>query len=102
MAIRTGTVNPALGLPAFGVVQGAPFTVPLGTITEGYDDVNNRNDEYIFLLGAAGIAIGDEVTYDVAYQATEVLAPNGQAVAIAAVLATQGGWFRLKRRGVIA
>lgn len=102
MGIRTGTVNPPLGIAAFGVVQDAPFTTPKGTIVQGYDDVNQRNDEYIFLIGAAGIAIADEVTYDVAYQATEVAAPNGQAVAIAAVLATQGGWFRLKRRGVIA
>lgn len=102
MAIRTGTCNPALGLPAFAVAQDAPFTCPLGTIVEGYDDVNNRNNEYIFLLGAAAIVAADEVTYDAAYQATEVAAPNGQAVALATIAAAQGGWFRLKRRGVIA
>lgn len=102
MGIRTGTVNPPLGLQAFSVAHDAPFTTPLGTITEGWDDVNNRNNEYIFLLGAAGVVAGDEVTYDTAYQSTEVAAPNGQAVALATVGAGQGAWFLLKRRGVIA
>lgn len=102
MGVRTGQANPALGLPVFGVAQDAPFTTPLGTISIGYDDANNRQNEYIFLLGAAGLAAGEEATYDNNFQTTEVAAPNGQVVAIVAAAAGQGAWYRLKRRGVIA
>lgn len=101
MGIRPGTVNPALGLPLFTDVADAP-AIPLGTVTVGFDDVNQRNNEYIYLRSPAAIIATDEVTYDNNFLATEVAAPGGQAVAINVSAVNQYTWFRLKRRGVIA
>jgi hypothetical protein len=101
MGIRPGTNNPALGLPLFTDVADAP-AIPLGTVCVGFDDVNSRNNEYIYLRSPAGIVVNDEVTYDNNFLAAEVAAGSGQAVAINASVANQYTWFRLKRRGVIA
>lgn len=101
MAIRTGTGNPALGLPNFMLTHTLPASVPLGTITEGYDDVTSTNAEYIFLQSPANIVAGDDVTYDpTTYVATEVGAGVGQADAIIASGAGVGAWFKLKPRRV--
>lgn len=102
MGIRAGQNNPSLGLPRFGVAFDDMSTVAAGTIVEGYDDVNNRTDEYIWLKSPAGVAAGNEATYDNTYTATVVAAPNGQATALVASGVNQYAWFRLKRRGVIA
>lgn len=104
MGIRTGQANPALGLQPFNKVLDSTDTqtVAPGTITEGYDDVNNRTDEYIWLISPAAVAAGTEVTYDTTYTGTVVAAGLGQATALNASGAGQRAWFRLKRRGVIA
>lgn len=101
MGIRPGTSNPALGLPSFTDVADAP-AIPLGTICIGFDDVNQRNNEYIYLRSVAGIVANDEVTYDANFLTTEVAAGSGQAVALNTSGVNQYTWFRLKRRGVIA
>lgn len=101
MGIRPGTSNPALGLPLFTDVADAP-AIPLGTIVVGFDDVNQRNNEYIYLRSVAGIVANDEVTYDNNFLTTEVAAGTGQAVALNTSGVNQYTWFRLKRRGVIA
>lgn len=102
MGIRTAA-NSQLGIRAFTDVNAdATPPVPLGTIVEGYDDVNNRTDEYIYLQSPAGVAAGNELTYTTAYLGTVVAGGSGQATAINASGANQFTWFRLKRRGVIA
>lgn len=100
MGIRTG-VNAPLGCPLFTAVDDAP-ACDLGTIIQGYDDVNDRNNEYIYLRSVAGIVANDEVTYDNNFLVTEVAAGTGQAVALNTSGVNQYTWFRLKRRGVIA
>lgn len=101
MGIRTAA-NAQLGTPAFTSVSDTALTQP-GTIAEGFDDVANITNEYIYLKAAtAAIVAGDEVTYDTAYLATEVGAGLGQATAIAAPALNQYAWFRLKRRAVVA
>lgn len=101
MAIRTGP-NAPLGLLPFGVAHDAVGSVPLGTIVQGYDDVNQRNNEYIWLRSPAGIIAGDDVTYDANFLATEVGAGVGQADAIATSGVNQYAWFLLKPRPVAA
>lgn len=102
MGIRTAQ-NAQLGCPLFTDVSSAATPpIALGTIIEGYDDTNNRTDEYIYLQSPANIVAGDEVTYTTAYVATEVAAGSGQATALNTSGAGQFAWFRLKRRGVIA
>jgi hypothetical protein len=101
MGVRTGAVNPPLGVPAFGVAHDV-LAFPLGTITQGYDDATQDDDEYIYLQSIAGIAIGDEVDYDVNYLVTEVAAAAGAAKAIVASGANQYAWFKLHRRPQVA
>lgn len=101
MAIRTGP-NAALGLPAFGVAFDSAMSVAPGTVVTGYDDTNDRTDEYIWLESPAAIVVDDDVTYDAAYVATEVAAGLGQADAIVASGAGQYAWFRLKPRPAAA
>jgi hypothetical protein len=102
MGIRPGTNNPALGIPLFTLVS-ATAQIPLGTIVVGYDDVAGTNSEYIYLLSPAAIVANDEVTYaNTTFQATEVAAGSGQAVAINTSAVGEYTFFRLKRRGVIA
>lgn len=101
MTIRTGP-NAPLGVPAFGVAFDTAQGVALGTIVNGYDDANNVTNEYIWLKSPAAIVVGDDVTYDAAYQATEVAAGNGQADAIVASGAGQFAWFLLKPRKAAA
>lgn len=100
MGIRSGA-NAPLGQTLFTQVDDAPVAI-LGTIVQGFDDTNNRTNEYIYLRSVAGIIANDEVTYDNNFLVTEVAAPNGQAVALGTSGVNQYAWFRLKRRGVIA
>jgi hypothetical protein len=108
MGIRPGSSNPALGLPLFTDVAdtvangGTGPKVPLGTICVGYDDVAQRNNEYIYLQSPAAVVANNELTYDAAHLGTVVGAAAGQVFAINASGANQFTWFRLKRRGVIA
>ena len=100
MGIRTG-YNSALGLPLFGVAYEAtdPNLPALGTIVSGFNDANSSQDEYIWLISPANIAVNDEVDWNpTTFVATEVAAPAGGAVAIVASGNTQRAWFRLKRR----
>jgi hypothetical protein len=106
--IRTGQSNPPLGLPAFTDVAdtvangGSGPKVPLGTIALGFDDVAQKQYEYIYLQSPAAVVANNELTYDANYLGTVVGAAAGQVFAINASGANQFTWFRLKRRGVIA
>lgn len=102
MGIRTAQ-NAQLGCPSFTDVSSAATPpVALGTIIEGYDDVNNRTNEYIYLQSPAAVVAGNELTYTTAYVGTVVGAGTGQVTAINTSGAGQFTWFQLKRRGVIA
>jgi hypothetical protein len=105
--IRPGQINPPLGLPAFTDVAdiaptGTGPKVPLGTITLGFDDVAQKQYEYIYLQSPAAVVANNELTYDANFLGTVVGAAAGQVFAINASGANQYTWFRLKRRGVIA
>lgn len=100
MAIRTGN-DCGLGVPQFTSVETTPQIAP-GTVVPGFDDVTGRQNEYIYLLSPAAVAVNDELTYDTAYLGTKVAAGSGQVTAINVSGAGQYAFFRLKRRGVIA
>jgi len=96
MGIRT-SYNAPLGVPAFGVAHSTA-AIALGTIVRGYDDVANRENEYVFLQSPAAIVAGDDVDFDANFLATEVAAGTGGAVAIGTSGAGEYAWFRLRAR----
>lgn len=101
MGIRTGR-NAPLGCPAFGKAFDDSQTIRPGTIIEGFDDVNNVVDEYIWLKAGVAHAVGDDVTYNAAYTTAAAAANAGQADAIVATGANQYAWFKLKPRAAAA
>ena len=96
MTLRHGR-NCALGLPALGTVSDTA-DCPLGTISNGYDDVAGTSAEYIYLRSPANIAIADDVDFDANFLATEVGAGAGGAVAVVASGVNQYAFFRLRAR----
>ncbi len=72
---------------------------PLGTIIKAYDATLGEG-EFIYLLGVAGTAVGNVVTYDASTYQTK-LSPNTAnnsgpvAVAMSANIAGQYGWYQI-------
>jgi len=80
-------------------------TLPLGTIVRGVDPTYGYG-EFIFLAGAASVAVGELCTYDgttfAAIRATTV-ANQARPVAISMSAATSGqwGWFQIEGTAVV-
>lgn len=105
----------ALNEPRIGFSQitdiDASARVPLGTITKANDPTYGQG-EFIYLKGVASTVVGSVVTYDGASTGTPTyqtaLAPatanlaQPLAVAMAAVLATQFGWYQISGSAVMA
>jgi len=78
--------------PLSAVDTTAKYTV--GSIVE-----DGNGNEYIYLLGVAGVALGSCVSYNPATFATTIgsgASAGRLAFAMAAILATQYGWFCIK------
>lgn len=74
----------------------------LGTRIQAQDPVYGAG-EFIYLQGAANMAVGSWVTYNQDDNSTTLLAPNAigpVAVAMAPVLAGQFGWFQIFGKAV--
>jgi hypothetical protein len=87
-----------LGVQPFGA-NSTTQNHPLGTIMRGYDTTLG-GAEFIYLLGVASTVVGSVVTYNATtFQTT--LSPNTAnnenpiAVAMAANLASQYGWYQI-------
>lgn len=108
MTFKTAS-NSALGVTAFVLAAvDVVAKVPIGTIAKAYDDTLGEA-EFIYLPGAANVAGGDLVVYDLlpAGQAvTRTLAAThlntGQpcALAIVAVGAGSYGWYQISGVGI--
>ena len=102
MAFKT-SYNAGLGQPAFNVnaVDVTP-KVAIGTTLKGFDDVQGEGS-FIYLPGAANVAAGDVVTFDLLPTAPGVTraavasanAGTGIAVAVVDVPAGSYGWFQV-------
>jgi hypothetical protein len=96
--------NSGLGAPGFNLTDvDVVARVPVGTVIKGYDDVQGEG-EFIYLPGAAAIAQGDVVLYDLApgaqfitrhSNATGSNSGRNVAFAVVPVLAGQFGWFQI-------
>lgn len=75
---------------------------PLGTRVRGIDPVYGEG-EFIYCRGVASGVLGDAVVFDENFQVTRtVLASRGSfAVALAAVLANQFGWYQVYGQAVV-
>lgn len=75
----------------------------LGSVVMGVDPVLG-DGEFIYLQGVASTALGDVVVYDEAFLTTRaVSASRGPvAVAMAAVLASQFGWYQTKGQAIVS
>lgn len=75
---------------------------PLGTIRRFKDPVYGEG-EFIYLQGVASTAVGEWVTYNADDWSTARLAANAigpVAVAMAAVIASQFGWYQISGKAV--
>lgn len=109
MAFKTsynaGLGQPSIDVNSVDIVQ----KVALGTIIKGFDDTLGEA-EFIYLPGAANIVAGDVVVYDLlpggasvtrSLAATHVNTGQPAAVALAAVVALQFGWFQISGVAVV-
>jgi hypothetical protein len=111
MAFKTAA-NAALGIPgAYGLTPGVPDTAPgvaIGTIAKFYDDVQGEG-EFIYLPGAANVAAGDIVIYDVLAgtvtrhsNATGTNSGRQVAFAIQALPANTYGWYQIEGLAIVS
>jgi hypothetical protein len=102
--------NAALGVPGF-VLAAVDVTpkVPVGTIAKAYDDTLGEA-EFIYLPGAANVAAGDLVVYDLLPSGPSVTrttvaaqANSGQPVAVAltAIGAGSYGWYQISGVAIV-
>jgi hypothetical protein len=104
MAWKPG-YNAPLGLPPMNPTTVDPAAVvPVGTIATFVEDTLNLMGEFIYLPGVAATIAGDVVEYDLTPGAAATIrhtnatgSNSGRplAVAMAAVLATQFGWYQI-------
>lgn len=101
MGIRTGA-NAPLGIPAFDQAHDNA-AIAIGTIVTGFDDENERTNEYMFVLTGANHAVGDDVDIaDDTYTTSAAAAGTGAADAIVASTSGQYAWVELKVRQPLA
>lgn len=103
MAFKT-SYNAALGQPNFTLAAvDTVKAVAVGTIVKGYDDTLGEA-EFIYLPGLAATVAGDMVAYDLnpagpvttrSLAATHANQGTPLAVAVAAVLLGQYGWYQI-------
>jgi hypothetical protein len=94
----------AVGVPGFALANvDTSAKIPVGTVVKGYDDTQGEG-EFIYLPGAANVAAGDFVVYDLApgAQAVTRLAKDvvnntarPVAVALTAIGAGSFGWYQI-------
>jgi hypothetical protein len=86
------------GLNVIDTVQ----VVPLGSRIKGTDSTYGEG-EFIYLKGVASLVAGNAVVYDEAYVTTRTVAASRGpvAVALAAVVAAQFGWFQIQGMAVV-
>lgn len=97
--------NAALGLPVMNPTTVDPAAVvPVGTIATFVEDTLGTSGEFIYLPGVAATVAGDIVLYDLTpgsqtttrhSNATGSNSGRPVAIAMAAVLATQFGWYQI-------
>lgn len=103
--------NSGLGVIGFNLGDvDTVAKVPVGTIARGYDDVQGEG-EFIYLPGAANVALGDAVIYDLAPGAQAVTrhsnatgSNSGRPVAFAvtAIGAGQFGWYQISGVAIVS
>jgi hypothetical protein len=109
MTFKTAS-NTALGITAF-VLAAVDVTpkVPVGTIAKAFDDTLGEA-EFIYLPGAANVAAGDTVVYDLLPAGQTVTrvtsganANSGQPVAVALVAIGAGsyGWYQISGVAIV-
>lgn len=97
--------NPALGLPKIGSVNAVAGYQPYpnyGDIVEGVDP-DRGGGEFIWLKGAANVALGSWVTYNADDGSVTLLAANAigsVAVAMGATIASTAGWYQISGKAV--
>lgn len=107
MPFKNGRANPGLGIPPMlGTPSGTPdviAVVPVGTVHTFEDEVQGEG-EFIYLPGAANVAQGDAVVYDLASGGSVTRLANnaqnntGRPVAFAATALGAGtfGWYQIR------
>lgn len=102
MGIRTGA-NAPLGCPDFAVVHSTA-AIALGTIVTGFDDENDVQNEYMFVLTGADHTAGEDVdvTTDGTYTTADAVADTGTADAVIASTSGDYVWVKLKTRQPLA
>jgi hypothetical protein len=102
MPWKTGP-NAALGISAITAVPDDVIQTPIGTIAKFYDDLLGEG-EFIYLPGAASVALGDCVVYDLnpaavtvarTVAATHVTSGRPVAFATAPIVAGKFGWYQI-------
>lgn len=91
-----------LGLPAIQTNHAAQGATPLGTIICAHDP-DYGDGEFIYLKGVASCAVGSWVTYNADDFSTALLAADAigpVAVAMAATVAGEFGWFQISGKAV--
>ena len=77
---------------------------PLGTIVRAKDPTYGEG-EFIYLLGVASTAVGSIVEYDTAFASAlstvVVELPRPLAVAMAATVASEWGWYQISGEAVV-
>lgn len=78
---------------------------PLGTIVRAVDPTYGEG-EFIYLLGVASTAVGSVVTYDASTYQTVLSAVGGNiprpiAIAMAATVASEYGWYQISGVAVV-
>ena len=103
MVFKT-SYNSALGVPVIGQVDATEL-YPIGTVIKGFDETQGEG-EFIYLPGAANVAEGSCVVYDllpsapaIALADTDTAAQlhSGRPIAWAmgAIVADKFGWFQI-------
>jgi len=76
----------------------------LGIIVDGFDPTFGAG-EFIYLKGVASTVVGSIVNYDAAYQtalhSSSLSLPRPVAVAMAATVANQFGWYQISGQAVV-
>jgi hypothetical protein len=98
--------TPYIGAPVFTDTDTTK-KVPLGTMARGFDSTYGEG-EFIYLLGVGSTEVGSVVIYNTTtWQTALVTAANGKnkglpvAVAMAANLASNYGWYQVSGNAVV-
>lgn len=101
----TGILDVTTIAPGITNLPSTVLEAQLGEVRQGWDPALGSG-EFIYLKGVASLAIGDVVEYNAYTGATTRWAGTANtgkplAIAVAAVTATQYGWFQIEGNAIV-